>query len=113
VDLSQTQIQWRTYSQEHALQSHNPSVLVHPGMQPKAMASFMASTVSTLYLNFHFAHIFLINNTPQQWILSWQIVWNIYLTTYDNIEGTQKLIPNVLKLMQWFHKFTNLHPQAQ
>lgn len=79
VDLSQTQIQWRTYSQEHALQSHNPSVLVHPGMQPKEMASFLSSTVSTFYLNFHPAHIFLINNTPQRWILSWQIVWNIYL----------------------------------
>jgi len=34
-------------------------------------------------------------------------------TTYDNIDGTQELSPNVLQLMQWFHKFTNLHPQAQ
>ena len=79
VDLSQTQIQWRTYSQEHALQSHNPSVLVHPGMQPKEMTSFLSRTVSTFNLNFHSAHIFLINNTPRRQILSWQIVWNIYL----------------------------------
>ena len=113
VDLSQTQIQWRTYSQEHVLQSHNPSVLVHPGMQPKEMASFLSSTVPTIYVNFHPAHIFPINNTPQQWILWWQIVWNIHPTTYDNIEGTKELIPNVLQLKQWFHKFTNLHPQAQ
>jgi DNA-binding HxlR family transcriptional regulator len=34
-------------------------------------------------------------------------------TTYDNTEKTQELTPNVLQLMQWFHKFTNLHPQAQ
>jgi hypothetical protein len=34
-------------------------------------------------------------------------------TTYDNIERTQELIPNVLQLMQWFHKFTNLHSLAQ
>jgi len=37
----------------------------------------------------------------------------MYPLMADNIKGTEELIPNVLQLMQWFHKFTNLYPQAQ
>jgi len=113
VDLSQTQIQWRTCSQEHALQSHNPSVLVHPGMQPKEMASFLSWTVSTFYLNFSLCSY--VSNQQHTTMMNPLMVECLeYIpTTYDNIKRTEELIPNVLQLMQRFHKFTNLHPQAQ